>query len=548
MHVRALNCLAALATLVSAPSFAALPAAPQVTVGADLKQLVFDWNSVAGATSYQLWYKASASAAFTAVGSPIAPPQHHARVSVSVHKLNWQQARYKVAACNASGCRHSAEIPVQNLMLDAIGYFKASNTGADDQFGRGIVVSADGKTLVVSTPNEDRGATGVNGNQADDSMMNAGAVYVFRRGSNGWRQEAYLKPDTVTTEQSFGHGSPLDYQALAVNANGTLIAVGAPGEKQNGYSFVGKAYIFGRASNGTWSQRQKLGSPAPIARDYLFFGEAVDMSEDGNTLRVLELKERDGEGNRQGENHIYVRSGGTFMYQTTLTIPHNEVDFCSSGKLSGDGKTLVQYCLSYGPEGHRVVTWKRGTTGWTQLPNTLPVLNGVSMEIALSGAATRLAFRDSSHAFSSNVRVFGWNGTAWVEEAIIETPAGTDTGYSTWGKALAFDRSGNTLAIGDYNSAAGGTGVSDTIQLTGPMGGAVFLYARTSNATNRWAFRKQIKAPNAEDADGFGLRIAFCGTSAVLAIGAMWESSAATGVDGNQLDNSVPAAGAVYLY
>ena len=547
MYARALIGFAAFAALASAPSFAA-PPAPQVTVGAGLRQLIFDWDSVPTAASYQLWYKRSSSSSFTVLGSPIAAAQHRARVNISVHKLLWPQARYKVAACNASGCTDSAEIPVQNLMLDAIGYFKASNPGGGDQFGRNFALSPDGKTLVIGAPNEDSGATGVNGDQTYDSMLDAGAAYVFRRDSSGWHQEAYLKPDTVTNEQYFGHGWPLDFEAIAVNANGTLIAIGAPGEKQNGYSFVGKTYIYGRAANGTWSQLQKLGSPALIARDFLYFGEAVDMSEDGNTLRVLELKERDGEGNRQGENHIYARSGNTFVYQTTLTIPHNEVDFCNSGKLSGDGATFVQYCYSYGPEGPRVVTWKRVSTGWMKLPNTLRVLNGASKELALGGAGTRLAFRDSSHPFSSNVRVFGWSGTAWVEEAAIETPAGVDSGYSTWGTALAFDRGGTALAIGDYFGNAGGRGVSDTIQTTGITGGAVFLYARTSSTTNRWRFRKQVKAPNPDYGDKFGLRIAFCGTSVALAIGAIGESSGATGVDGNQLDNRVLSSGAVYLY
>jgi hypothetical protein len=258
MHVRALICVSAFAAMASAPSFAAPPAAPQVTAGADLKQLVFDWDSVAGAASYQLWFKSASNSSFTAVGSPIAAPQHRALVNISVHKLNWRQARYKVAACNPSGCTDSAAIPVQDLMLDAIGYFKASNTGADDQFGRSIALSSDGKTLIIGAPNEDSSATGVNGNQADDGSFNAGAAYVFRRGSSGWHQEAYLKPDTVTTEQYFSSNYPLDFQAIAVNASGTLIAVGAPGEKQNGYSFVGKTYIYGRATNGTWTQVQKL--------------------------------------------------------------------------------------------------------------------------------------------------------------------------------------------------------------------------------------------------------------------------------------------------
>ena len=549
MHVRALMLFTAVAGLASAQSLAAPPAAPEVTVGADLKQLVFDWSSVPDAATYQLYYKMDAAAPFTAVGNPIAAPQTRARVSISVHKQNWVQSRYKVAACNASGCTDSAAISVQDQMLDAIGYFKASNTGADDQFGRAVALSRDGRTLVVSAANEDSSATGVNGNQADNTAMNSGAAYVFRRASNGsWRQEAYLKAGSVNPLEAFGGTYPMEFKALAVNADGTLIAIGAPGETPNSYIGVGAAYIFARAANGTWSVAQKLTSPAPIARDFLYYGQAVDLSTDGNTLRVLELKERDGEGNRQGEHHIYVRSGGTFVYQTTLTIPHNEVDFCNSGRLSGDGFTFVQYCYSYGPEHSRVVTWKRMAAGWVKLPAVVLVMNAVTVEVALSNGGQRLAFRDASHPFSSNVRVFRWGGVAWIEEATLETPAGTDSSSSTWGHVLAFAGDGNMLAIGDYTGYGGGLGVSDEIQTTPPYGGTVFLYGRTSSATNPWQVRKVVKASNAEDGDGFGLSIALCGTGATLAVGAIWESSGAKGVDGNQSDNSVPTAGAVYLY
>jgi hypothetical protein len=546
MHVRALFFLAAFAGLASAQS---PPAAPVVTVGAENRQLIFDWDPVPGATSYFLVFKMDRNSSYVPVsnGPPIAAPTHRARVNISVHKLNWRQARFKVAACNGP-CTYSDEVSVQDLMLDAIGYFKASNTGMDDQFGRGVALSGDGKTLVVTAANEDSAATGVNGNQADNTSMNSGAVYVYRRATSGaWRQEAYLKADTVNTEQFFGYGYPIDYQAIAVNNDGTLIAVGAPGERPGSFYGTGAAYIFSRATNGTWSQAQKLTSPAPIARDFLYYGAAIDLSGDGNTLRVLELKERDGEGNRQGEHHIYVRSGGAFVYQTTLTIPHNEVDFCNSGRLSGDGNTFVQYCISYGPEHSRVVTWKRAAAGWVKLPAVVLIQNAITVEVALSYGGERLAFRDASHPFSSNVRVFSWGDAAWVEDATIETPPGTDSG-SSWGHILAFANNGNTLAIGDFLSYGGGLGVSDTIQTTPPYGGAVFLYARTSSTTNRWQFRKLVKAPNAEDGDGFGLRIAMCSNGNALAISAIWESSGATGVDGNQLDNSVATSGAVYLY
>ena len=56
-------------------------------------------------------------------------------------------------------------------------YLKASNTGAGDWFGYSVAVS--GGTVVVGAYAEDSSATGVNGDQADNSASYAGAAYVF---------------------------------------------------------------------------------------------------------------------------------------------------------------------------------------------------------------------------------------------------------------------------------------------------------------------------------------------------------------------------------
>jgi hypothetical protein len=57
-------------------------------------------------------------------------------------------------------------------------YVKASNTEAGDDFGLSVAVSGD--TLVVGAPGEDSNATGINGNQSDNSVQGSGAVYVYR--------------------------------------------------------------------------------------------------------------------------------------------------------------------------------------------------------------------------------------------------------------------------------------------------------------------------------------------------------------------------------
>ena len=70
-------------------------------------------------------------------------------------------------------------------------YLKASNTGAGDHFGISVAVSGD--TVVVGAHGEDSNATGVNGNQSDNSAIDSGAAYVFVRSGTNWSQQAYLK-------------------------------------------------------------------------------------------------------------------------------------------------------------------------------------------------------------------------------------------------------------------------------------------------------------------------------------------------------------------
>jgi len=56
----------------------------------------------------------------------------------------------------------------------------AKLVGNDDNFGESLSLSPDGSTLAVGAIFEDSSATGINGNQADNSESNSGAVYVYK--------------------------------------------------------------------------------------------------------------------------------------------------------------------------------------------------------------------------------------------------------------------------------------------------------------------------------------------------------------------------------
>jgi hypothetical protein len=97
-------------------------------------------------------------------------------------------------------------------------YVKASNTEAGDAFGTWVAL--DGDTLAVGAALESSAARGLNGNQADNSRNDAGAVYVYTRSSLTWSQRAYVKATNTDAADTFG----------AVAISGATLAVGAAGE------------------------------------------------------------------------------------------------------------------------------------------------------------------------------------------------------------------------------------------------------------------------------------------------------------------------------
>lgn len=510
------------------------PAAPQVTVGADLKVLRFDWDPVAGATFYRLSIK-TGNSPYRSVGGVIPASTTHAQDDcISVHLLDWERTHYVVSACNGAGCTNSAPIVPQSLMLETIGYFKASNTDPGDFFGREVVLSDDGRTLAVAAENESSAATGVNGDQADNSSPGSGAVYIFRRTGSGWRQEAYLKPPVNRSGIRFGTG----LHAIALSSSGSIAVIGASAQDAGGFGFAGEVYVFGRGSNG-WRHTATVRPPVPQTAD--FFGYSVDLSLDGRTLKVNSLQPQDPEVNHEGRTHIFRRNGSTWQFETTIA-PFYAGDFCPMVRMSGDGRTLVSSCYSLA-ETFRAVTLKRIGDTWVHTADLELTRYNSQRPLALNFDGTSMALGLVSN-FVPEVGVYRWNGSGWVSEGRISQSGVPSVAF---GISLALDRVGNRLAIGDFVSTAGGAGVSRTLQPGGVEHGAVFLYQRNGAQTSPWRLRSVIKAPN-PGKDLFGAPVSLSGSGRTLAVGAIREGSNARGIDGDQTDESAPDAGAAYLY
>ena len=166
-------------------------------------------------------------------------------------------------------------------------YIKASNTGADDEFGWSVSLSENGHTLAVGAYLEDSNATGVGGAQDNNSTSNSGAVYVFTRSGSTWSQQAYIKASNTGKDDEFG-------TSISLSGDGNSLAVGATGEDSNAKgvdddqdnenaSGSGAVYFFTR-SGSTWQKPSYIKASNSVADDE--FGNAVSLSDDGNSLAV----------------------------------------------------------------------------------------------------------------------------------------------------------------------------------------------------------------------------------------------------------------------
>ena len=137
-----------------------------------------------------------------------------------------------------------------NFNWQRAAYIKASNTESADQFGANVVISSDGNTIAVAATGEDSRATGVNGDQNDNSIADSAAVYIFRFDGSSWSQDAYVKSTNPDDRDYFGGAN-----GIALSADGSTLAIGAGREdsaatgiggdqSDNSASLAGAVYVY----------------------------------------------------------------------------------------------------------------------------------------------------------------------------------------------------------------------------------------------------------------------------------------------------------------
>jgi hypothetical protein len=417
-------------------------------------------------------------------------------------------------------------------------YLKASNPGRSDLFGLSLALSRDGHTLAVAAPWEASAATGVDANQDDDSIPQAGAVYVFSRTGDRWSQQAYLKASNTGRK---GVGDDIEGDqfgfSIALSADGNTLAAGAIAEDSvatgvggdqtdDSAAASGAVYVFSRVAN-KWTQQAYLKSGNSEAGD--LFGYGVSLSADGTALAVAAYDEDGG-----GKGVDPVNDNGSNGTGAIYAFGRQGAVWTQTGYLKGSRSQrndALGYTVAISDDGRTIA-------------------GGTAEESCLNGGINPSncdidTFPDSLAAGSAGA-VYIWvhGGDRWVEQAFIKA---SNPDLEDWfAVRLALSGDGTALLVGapmEDSAARGLNGREDDDSAVDS--GAAYLFTRNGTA---WRQRAYLKASNAEAFDEFGSSVAISGDGKTLVVGARMESSGARTVNGDQNDNDAGQSGAAYLF
>ncbi|MEK7952708.1 hypothetical protein [Luteolibacter soli] len=390
-----------------------------------------------------------------------------------------------------------ARYPVTIDPIAQQAYVKASNTESEDGFGTSVAVS--GNTVVVGAPLESSNATGVNGNAFNNNAPASGAAYVFVRNGETWSQQAYLKASNTGDGDGFGWSVTISNNTIVVGAyqeDSNATAINGSGSN-NSASAAGAAYVFTR-SGTTWTQQAYLKASNSGAGD--LFGSVVALAGDtavvGANRESSQATGINGDASNNaayasGAAYVFVRSGNTWTQQAYVK--------------ASDTAAGAEFGSSLGISGESMV---------------------VGSPLAAGGAGA--------------VYVFVRSGTVWSQQARLQA---SNSAASSWfGQAVGI--SGDTVVAGAPGEASNATGVNGNQANTSAQdAGAAYAFTRTGVT---WTQQAYLKASNTAASDGFGRTVSLEGSA--LLVGAPGEDSAATGMDGNQADNTAASSGAAYAF
>jgi hypothetical protein len=302
-----------------------------------------------------------------------------------------------------------------------------------------------------------------------------------------------------------------DYSGWSVSMpDANTIAIGAYGNADNGSS-AGHVRIY--EWNGTTWVQKGLDIDGEAAGDYS--GISVSMP-DANTVAIGAMN-NDGNGNRAGHVRIYSWNGTAWIQKGLDIDGEAAVDESGYSVSMPDANTLAigaPYNDGNGSNAGHVRIYAWNGTAWVQKGLDIDGeaagdISGWSVSMPdANTVAIGAPFNDGNGNLAGHVRIYSWNGTAWVQK-----------GLDIDGEA-ADDRSGYSVSMPDANTVAIGAPYNAG---NGNLAGHVRIYAWNGTAWTQKGL--DIDGETAGDFSGNSVSMPDANT---LAIGAIYNAGNGT--------------------
>lgn len=420
-------------------------------------------------------------------------------------------------------------------------YCKASSVVLNGHFGSAMAIS--GSRLVVlaeavyvlrrsgtSWAQEDlltpagapdwRGGLALSGDtlaiqaDGDESAPDSGGVYVLRHDGAAWQQEAHLTASNAGAGDGFGASLALAGDILVVGApDEDSAATGTGGDQDDDTAGAsGAVYVF-RRTGSIWQQEAYLKASNTGAGDR--FGTDVALS--GDVIAVGAPRESSAatgvDGDQESEGALYSgavyvfrRDGSSWQQEAYVKPSNTDVDYLFGQSVALSGDTLASGAMGE-----------------------------ASRSAGIDGDQTDRSFVDSGAVY-----VFRRGDSSWQQEAYIK--ASNPEQMASFGFQVGL--AGDTLAVGAPYESSLGAGIDpDPMQGNSTFSSAAYLFHRSGTT---WQQDAYIKASNSAQGDNFSRTLAL--SSDTLAVGSPQESSASTGIGGDQTNSGAANSGAVYIF
>lgn len=301
---------------------------------------------------------------------------------------------------------------------------------ADEYLGYSVSMSGNGNFVAVGAP--------IN----SDNTPFAGQVRVYQYISNAWVQ--------VGNDINGEGTNNFSGEAISFNEDGTILAIGADGNSDNGTN-SGHVRIYTN-TNGMWTQ---LGNDIDGKFTGDLFGYSVELSSDGLKVAIGATL---GEGNGvdTGYASVYEYDGASWVQVGDDISGINSGEQCGySVALNSDGSVLaVSSVLANGnvPDSGIVRVFEYDGSSWVPKGSVLSgqaAFDYFGNAISLNSDGTILAVgADSVDLNGSNfgqVKVYQFINNDWLQ---IGSELNGDDAVSNFGFSVSLNAQGNLLGVG----------------------------------------------------------------------------------------------------